>query len=464
MIDFLTEDQPQAVPLWPVTAVSLALWRAEHPAAASWVESSGFAAAPGRVLLLPSPEGRLAGALLGVPETPDLWSFGGLSEALPEGLYRLTPEPEAGVATAAALGFALGAYRFRRYLKAAPPPGPSLVWPTHADRAEVERTVRAITLARDLVNTPASDLGPEALARAAEALAEAHGATCRILVGPALLTENFPLVHAVGRAAAEAPRLVDIAWGRAGAPRVTLVGKGVCFDSGGLDLKPASAMALMKKDMGGAANILGLAHMVMAAGLDLRLRVLIPAVENAVSGNAFRPGDILASRLGLSVEIGNTDAEGRLILADALAAADEEAPELLIDCATLTGAARVALGPDLPALFTDDEALAADLARHASVQSDPMWRLPLFEPYRALLDSRIADLNNAPEGSFAGAITAALFLKSFVTRAKSFAHFDLYAWNPKARPGRPQGGEAMAIRALFALLAERYPAVTRPPA
>ncbi len=458
MIDCLTEDQPAAVPLWPVTPAELALWRSRNPNQAAWVGQCGFEAAPGRVLLLPGGEAGLFGVLLGLPAEPDLWSYAGLAQALPEGLYRLVPELAPEAASAAALGFALGTYRFRRYLAQAPASLATLIWPEAADRAFVERTLTAVSLVRDLVNTPACDMGPVELAQAAATLAAAHGAACRILVGEALLRENFPLIHAVGRAAAQEPRLVDITWGRADAPRVTLVGKGVCFDSGGLDIKPASAMALMKKDMGGAANVLGLAHMIMAAGLNLRLRVLIPAVENAIAGNAFRPGDVLASRLGLSVEIGNTDAEGRLVLADALAAADEEAPALLIDCATLTGAARVAVGPDLPALFTDDDDFAAALERHGRAVADPLWRLPLFEPYRSLLESKIADINNAAEGSFAGAITAALFLKSFVKNARSWAHFDLYAWNPKARPGRPVGGEAMAIRALFAYLAQRYPA------
>ena len=320
----------------------------------------------------------------------------------------------------------------------------------------MERAARATYLVRDLVNTPANDLGPAELAEAAAAVARGAGVRANIIVGDDLLAKNYPLVHAVGRASARPPRLVDFAWGTPDAPKVTLVGKGVCFDTGGLDLKPSSNMLLMKKDMGGAAVVLGLAQMIMDAGLKVRLRVLIPAVENSVSGNAYRPGDVLATRKGKTVELGNTDAEGRLILADALTEADGEEPSLLVDCATLTGAARVALGPDLPALFTPSDDLARDLLRHGDAQSDPLWRMPLHAPYRDYLDSKIADFNNAADTSFAGSITAALFLKEFVSRTQAWAHIDLYAWNAKTRPGRPAGGEAMAMRALYALVAERY--------
>jgi len=297
---------------------------------------------------------------------------------------------------------------------------------------------------------------PDVLAAAASDLAARHGASCQVTVGEDLLARGYPLIHAVGRASAVAPRLIDITWGQADRPKVTLVGKGVCFDSGGLDLKPASGMALMKKDMGGAATVLGLAHMIMAADLPVRLRVLVPAVENAVSGNAFRPGDVLTSRQGLTVEIGNTDAEGRLVLADALSDAVTEKPALLIDCATLTGAARTALGPDLPALFTDDEELAIDIARAAQVTHDPLWRLPLWRPYRKMIDSKVADMNNSGDSPFAGAITAALFLKEFVGAETPWAHLDLYAWNPSERPGRPQGGEALAQRAIYQLITDRF--------
>ncbi|OYY25653.1 MAG: leucyl aminopeptidase [Azorhizobium sp. 35-67-15] len=324
------------------------------------------------------------------------------------------------------------------------------------DAAALARTFEAVRLVRDLVNTPANDLGPAELEDAARRLAARHGANFRSIVGADLLARNFPLIHTVGRAATRAPRLLDLAWGPEDAPKVTLVGKGVCFDTGGLDIKPSSGMLIMKKDMGGAATALGLAHLIMSRGLKVRLRVLIPAVENAIAGDAFRPGDIFSSRKGLTVEIGNTDAEGRLVLADALSLADEDAPDLLVDFATLTGAARVALGPHLPPAYTDDEALAADLARHAQAQADPLWRLPLWRPYAAMIDSKVADINNAGAGGFAGSITAALFLARFVETAKSWLHLDIYAWNPSARPGRPEGGEAQTIRALDALIAERY--------
>ncbi|MBV9971024.1 MAG: leucyl aminopeptidase family protein, partial [Xanthobacteraceae bacterium] len=312
-------------------------------------------------------------------------------------------------------------------------------------------------LARDLINTPANDMGPGEVDNAAAALARRHGASTSVIVGDDLLARNFPLIHAVGRAAAREPRLIDLTWGDPAAPKVTLVGKGVCFDTGGLDIKPESAMLLMKKDMGGAATVLALAHMIMDRRLPVRLRVLIPAVENSISGGAFRPLDIYRARSGLSVEIGNTDAEGRLILADALCLADEERPDLLIDLGTLTGAARVALGPELPPFYTDDEVLAADLARHARAEHDPLWRLPLWRPYDTMLDSKVADLNNIATGGFAGSIICALFLKRFVAAAKSWLHFDIYAWTPAAKPGRPEGGECQAARALYALLAERFP-------
>jgi leucyl aminopeptidase len=313
-----------------------------------------------------------------------------------------------------------------------------------------------VTLARDLINTPANDMGPAELEAAARSLAARHRADIRVIVGEELLTENFPLIHAVGRASERAPRLIELKWGDKDDPRVSLVGKGVCFDSGGLDIKPENAMVLMKKDMGGAASVLALAHMIMDRGLKVQLTVVIPAVENSISGAAFRPRDVYRSRKGLTVEVGNTDAEGRLILADALALADESAPELLIDMGTLTGAARVALGPDVPPFYTEDEALAAALARHAATENDPLWRLPLWQPYSALLDSKVADLNNVSTGNFAGSIICALFLKRFVEAAKAWLHIDIYAWTPTAKPGRPEGGECQAARALYALIAARY--------
>jgi leucyl aminopeptidase len=335
-----------------------------------------------------------------------------------------------------------------------------LVWPKGADRAAVTRAVEAIFLVRDLINTPASDMGPAELAEAAGALARKHGARESVVVGDALIKGNFPAVYGVGRASARAPRLIDLRWG-GGGPRVAVVGKGVCFDSGGLDLKSASNMKLMKKDMGGAAHALGLADMIMGAGLEVRLRVLVPAVENSVSGNALRPLDVLQTRKGATVEVGNTDAEGRLILCDALYEADRDEPDLLIDFATLTGAARVALGTDLPALFCRDDGLAERLLRHATAQQDPLWRLPLYAPYRKMLESQVADLNNAPDSPYAGAITAALFLAEFVRPKTAWAHLDLFAWNASAAPGRPIGGEAMGLRAAFALVEELAAQPTR---
>ncbi|HJS30400.1 MAG TPA: leucyl aminopeptidase family protein, partial [Alphaproteobacteria bacterium] len=383
------------------------------------------------------------------------WHAAALATALPAGSYRLDPEPVALLATRMAIGWGLGGYSFARYRKPGRVPA-DLVWPKGVERAAVERTVRAAALVRDLVNTPAEDMGPRELAKAAEAMAAELGMKARIVKGDALLKANYPLIHAVGRASTRSPRLIDLRWGEPTHPKATIVGKGVCFDTGGLDLKASAGMLLMKKDMGGAAHALGLARMIVEARLPVRLRVLVPAVENAVSGNAIRPLDVIRSRKGITVEIGNTDAEGRLILADALADACDERPELLIDFATLTGAARVALGPDLPALFCNDESLAGDLARHAAAEADPMWRMPLWAPYRKRLDSKIADINNMADGPFAGSVTAALFLQEFVTPGIPWAHFDLFAWNPSGRPGRPEGAEAQTLRSVFATIAERF--------
>ena len=422
-----------------------------------FADAAGFEPKPGRHLLLPGDGGRLGGVLFGIePESKtakDLFLPGRLPALLPAGTYRFANAPHD--MRLAALAFALGAYRFTRYRKT-DVKAVALEIPDGVDGADLERIVEGVTLGRDLVNTPANDMGPDDLEQVARRLAERFGAEIAVITGDELLARNLPLIHAVGRASARAPRLIDLRYGDPTHPRVTLVGKGVVFDTGGLDIKPDSAMLLMKKDMGGAAATLALAHMIMDAGLKLRLRVLIPAVENAVSGNAFRPLDVYPSRKGLTVEIGNTDAEGRLVLADALALADEEAPDLLIDMGTLTGAARVALGPELPPFYTDDEDLAAELARCAAAENDPMWRLPLWRPYDALLDSKIADVNNISGGSFAGSITCALFLNRFVAAARRWLHLDIYAWNPSTRSGRPEGGECQAARALYALLSARY--------
>ena len=383
-------------------------------------------------------------------ETPDPFLPGRLAQHLPDGVYRFANAPHD--ARLAALAVALGLYRFTRYRKAEAR-AIKLDLPQSIDRDDCH-IVEAVTLARDLINTPANDMGPAQLEQAARKLAARHSATIGAIVGDELLEQNFPLIHAVGRAAAGAPRLIDLSWGDAAHPSVTLVGKGVCFDTGGLDIKPDTGMLNMKKDMGGAATALALASMIMARGLKLRLRVLIPAVENSIAGGSFRPRDVYTSRKGITVEIGNTDAEGRLILADALALADEDKPDLVADFATLTGAARVALGPDLPAFFTDDDALAAELMRHGAAENDPLWRLPLWRPYETMLESKVADINNVG-GSQGGAITAALFMRRFVT-AKSWLHVDLFAWTAAAKAGRPEGGEWQAARALYALLAARY--------
>ena len=454
----LCDDADDAIPIEMVSEAGLEAWRAaQPPARAAWSASVGFKAEAHSPLLMPDADGGLESVVLGLGAGFELWSTAALPKALPPGRYRLEPEPEPAEADRAALGWALGSYSFGRY-KDGEEASAELVWPRRAERQRVERAARATFLARDLVNTPAADMGPEELAGAAARLAEAHGAECRITQGEAL-AEAYPAVHAVGQASARPPRLVDLVWGAPDDPKVTLVGKGVCFDTGGLDLKSAAGMRLMKKDMGGAATVLGLASMVMEAELPVRLRVLVPVVENSVGAGALRPGDVIATRKGLSVEVGNTDAEGRLVLADALAEADAERPALLIDCATLTGAARVALGPELPALFSDDEELAADLVRHAEAEEDPLWRLPLWRPYERWLKSEIADLANVagegPEGRFAGAVTAALFLARFVTATGAHAHIDLFAWNHESRPGRPAGGEAMAMRALYALIEAR---------
>lgn len=447
-----------AVPISFVTKSGWDAFREElPPAQRQFAAASNFTAKPGAYLALPAPDGAIAQVLFGIEDdgatSRDLFRPGSLPGLLPPGTYRFANAPHD--ARLAALAFALGSYRFGRYRKA-DQPDVRLVPPDGVDAVEITRIAEAAMLARDLVNTPSNDMGPEELAAAAQELASAYGASFACIVGDDLKAQNFPLIHAVGMASTRAPRLIDIGWGDPDHPKVTLVGKGVCFDTGGLDLKPSSGMLIMKKDMGGAANVLALARMVMDAKLKVRLRVLIPAVENAVAGNAFRPLDIFPSRKGITVEIGNTDAEGRLVLADALALADEEKPDLLIDLGTLTGAARVALGPDLPPFYTNDEALAADVARCAVGENDPLWRMPLWPPYDSWLDSKTADINNAPSNGFAGSITCALFLQRFVGQAKSWLHVDIYAWTPSAKPARPEGGECQAARALYKLLSERY--------
>jgi len=455
---FVVAGEADARPVAVTPAAGYAAWQADQPdALRGWLDSIGFEAKPASTTLLPGPDGALAGALLILSEPAEPWDFAALRGRLPAGDWRLQWQGSAREADQAALGWALASYRFDRYRKQPAKPV-RLVVEGDTPPRRAETTSEAVYLARDLINTPASDLGPAEIAAAAEAVATRFGAEFRTIEGDRLLAENYPAIHAVGRASPRAPRLIELVWGAADAPKLTLVGKGVCFDTGGLDLKNSQGMLLMKKDMGGAAVTLGLAQAVMAEGLPVRLRLLIGAVENSVDGSAFRPGDVLSTRKGLTVEVGNTDAEGRLVLADLLAEGDREQPDLMIDCATLTGAARVALGTELPALFTPDDRLADDLIAAGRAAFEPLWRLPLHQPYREMLDSTVADINNAGSGGFAGAITGALFVKEFVTETKAFAHLDIYAWNPKDQPGRPKGGEATALRALLALIRRRFAA------
>ena len=449
-----------ATPACPIWFATTGTWGDLLPhlprQCADHAKMQAFEPTPGRHLIVPGPGSAIACVVFGLEASKgksDPFLPGKLATLLPPGTYAFANDPyDTGLA---ALAWLLSSYRFTRY-KANATAQPQLLAPAGVDAARLERIAAAMALARDLVNTPANDMGPDALEAAAAALVDAHKAVCRVTRGETLLRDNFPLVHAVGRAAAQEPRLVDFSWGPESAPKVTLVGKGVCFDTGGLNIKPDAGMLIMKKDMGGAATALALASMIMSANLAVRLRVIVPIVENSISANAFRPGDIYPSRKGLSVEIGNTDAEGRLILADALALADEDRPDLLLDFATLTGAARVALGPDLPPFYTGDDALAADIARHSRSSHDPVWRMPLWDAYDGLLDGKISNLNNISGGPFAGSITAALFLRRFVEHAAAWVHFDIYGWNPATKPGRPEGGESQAARLLYALIEERY--------
>lgn len=458
----LVDPDPKATPLTLVTDTAFGAWRdIQGDAVKAWLLINDFSGKAGEVCVIPLEDGSIGQVVVGIGDGADKWVAGRLARSLPEGKYCL--EQIAGienekphVATWLALSWCLGAYKFDRYKSKSSSDPSQLVWPEDVDRAYVEGAAQAATLTRDLINTPAEDMGPAALAAAAEELADTHGAAVNIVVGDCLLSENLPAIHAVGRAADVAPRLIDLTWGEVGKPKVTLVGKGVCFDSGGLNIKPTNGMRWMKKDMGGGATVLGLADWIMRAKLPVRLRVLVPAVENAISGNAFRPGDVVPTRKGPTIEVGNTDAEGRVVLADALALACEESPSLLIDCATLTGAARVALGPDLPAMFTPDDTLADELVSASMVNNDPLWRLPLWAGYRRLIDSKIADVSNSGESGFAGAITAALFLKTFVSEDTPWVHLDLFGWNTDDKPGRPMGGEAFSQRALFEIIRNRF--------
>jgi len=446
-----------AHPIHLVEAKALDAWLASRPEQSrALLAAQKFRAKPQETAILPGERDGDWMVVAGVADKAALgpWCLARLAETLPEGRYRLAE----GSPGAAMLGWMLGQHRFDRYRREDVQVGTrQLLTGDVARIAPAVELARAVALVRDLVNTPAADMGPAELEAATEAVAKPSDATVVVTRGDAL-AHGYPMIHAVGRAADRhfAPRLIELTWGDLAAPRIAIIGKGISFDSGGLDIKPSSGMRLMKKDMGGAAHALALAQLIMAARLPVRLHLLIPAAENAISGNAFRPGDILRSRKGLTVEIGNTDAEGRLVLGDALARAAEEKPELIVDFATLTGAARVAVGPDLPALFANDDRLAADMAQAGTDVDDPTWRLPLWEGYADMLKSDIADINNAGEGGFAGAITAALFLQRFVPEGTPWLHLDTFAWRPSAKPGRPKGGEALGLRAAFKLLQQRY--------
>ena len=446
-------DASNPTQLHIVRAADYGAWVAEQSERVrQWLASTHHRGDVGTIAWLPA-DGS-TNAVLAVVANDALYSAGDLPFRLPPGDYRAATLSESA-ADLTVLGWGLGAYRYTRY-KAADRAPARLVVPQSCNAELLRGQLEATALVRDLINTPASDMLPEQLADAATTLAKEFGARCHVIVGDDLLANNFPVIHAVGRASANAPRLIDLNWGNDTDPRVTLIGKGVCFDSGGLDIKPSTGMRLMKKDMGGAAHVLGIARLVMSQRLPVRLRVLVPAVENAISGNAFRPGDVVRSRKGTTIEIDNTDAEGRLVLCDALALACESDPGIIIDFATLTGAARTALGTDLPALFSNDDALADGIVGAGRRVGDPVWRMPLHQPYRRMLDSKVADIANSSSSPYAGAITAALFLEGFVTAGTPWAHFDLMAWNLSTSAGRPEGGEAMALRAVYAHLADRF--------
>lgn len=447
-----TQDASQARPLHVVERGGWERWRDAQPATVrAWLEALNYSAAPGTLALLPGDDG-LAGAIIGVGDPLDPYSYAHAPFALPAGDWQVAHDLAADARAALQLGWGLGSYRFSRYKTPSRVPARLVLGEPDAEARDL---LTASLRVRDWVNTPTEHMGPDELEAAARAIAEAHGADIDVIAGDQLLAQNFPAIHAVGRASHRAPRLIALQWGDPAHPHVALVGKGVCFDTGGLDIKPADGMRNMKKDMGGAAHALALAGLVMARGLPVRLTLLLPAVENSIGPNAFRPGEIIATRKGISVEIDNTDAEGRVILCDALTYAGEQSPDIVLDFATLTGAARIALGPDLPALFANDDALANDWIAAGDRMRDPVWRMPLWRPYLRYLTSNVADLANA--GSrMAGAVTAALYLERFLPATQKWAHLDVYAWNDSDRPGRPAGGEALALRSAYALLKARY--------
>lgn len=449
MLTCFTDKKENAIPIISLTQENFSNWLLEQSELVkNWVTATKFCAKPESFCLIPGEDGKLTSVLFGIANTENFESFGLLPLALPEGKYYLTGMNDS---EQAAIAWGLGAYQFTRYKKARRNPAQLF-----QESAQTENIVTSIYFVRDLINTPTEDMGPLQLADAAAILGQQFHASVTQIVGHDLITKNYPMIHAVGRASIQSPRLVDLRWGKSSDPKVTLIGKGVCFDSGGLNLKNTASMQLMKKDMAGAAHALGLARMIMAANLPIQLRVLIPAVENAVAGNALRPGDVIPTRKGVTVEITNTDAEGRLVLCEALTEAAAEKPDYIFDFSTLTGAARVAVGTDISAFFTNNEFLAEELLVHARQQQDPIWRLPLYQPYRKMLDSCCADLMNSSLSSYAGAITAALFLQEFVPNDIPWAHFDLMAWNLCTRPGHPEGGEAMALKAVFSYLIGKF--------
>lgn len=450
---FVTDVQNPVLPISVVSQQQFSMWlEAQSPSTKEWLAATHFKAEPGNTRLIPDQQGRIQRVICCVSTLENLWNVGHLPFTLPEGVYNFDGVDE--YLESFAIAWGLGAYQFTRYKKPTRQSAQLVLPLSLVDAVSIQ--VESINMVRDWVNTPTDDMGPTEFSMVARQLASSFKAEMVEIIGDDLLRQNYASIYTVGRASDDAPRLVDIRWGNPKHPKVTLVGKGVCFDSGGLDIKSAPYMLLMKKDMAGGAHVLGLARMIMQANLPVRLRVLVPMVENAIAGNAYRPGDVIISRKGLSIEIGNTDAEGRVILADALTEAVAEKPDLLIDVTTLTGAARVALGTELPAVFSNNDAVVNELMRCGEQLNDPMWRLPLFALYRDALNSPIADINNSSTDSYAGAIVAALFLKEFVPDDIAWLHFDLMAWNLKTRPGRPQGGEAMALRALFAYLQQKY--------
>ncbi|MES2983590.1 MAG: leucyl aminopeptidase family protein [Pseudomonadota bacterium] len=453
---YFTHSTAKTTPIVPLTSEALPAWLKKQPKPVqAWVKTQNFTAKPDSALLVPDAHGALAMVLAGVEAAPHIWSLAALPAMLPAGHYRLETAWKKPVLEDAALGFALAQYQFNAY-KEMERKALALAVPKTIDLAALQARVEAIGLVRDLINTPPNDMGPASLAKAARAAAKHMGATFNEIVGDALLKQDYPAIHAVGRAGPEAPRLIELTHGKKSHPLVVLVGKGVTFDTGGLDIKPYASMKLMKKDMGGAALVLGLAQAIIAAKLPIRLRVLIPAVENSISRNAFRPQDVVPTRKGLTIEIGSTDAEGRVILADALTEGDRSKPALMIDVATLTGAARTALGTELPALYSNRDDIARDIVKHAMAVRDPMWAMPLWQGYAKYINSPIADVTNTPNYGFAGSITAALFLERFVSPETPWVHIDSYAWNAEAQPGRPVGGEALTLRALFAYLQSRF--------